>query len=132
MSDRSPKLMVVDDDPGMRTTLSAIIEDEGFEVVSAEDGFQAIAFANRTPFAIIFIDIKMPGMNGVDAFREIKRISPASTVVMMTGFSVEELVKEAQDEGAYAVLYKPLDMQQVVAILQEGVKVTSPSEGVPR
>ena len=98
-----PKIMVVDDDPGMRLTLVGIIEDEGYEVFGAEDGYRAIELAEETSFALIFMDIRMPGLNGVETYREIKKINPRSVVVMLTGFSVESLVKEALKEGAYAV-----------------------------
>ena len=122
MTDSQPKIMVVDDDQGMRITLEGIIEEEGYDVVGAADGYQAIELARETPFALIFMDIKMPGMNGVDTYREIKKIRPETIVVMMTGFSVEELVKEALSEGAYAVIYKPFDMHQIIDIMQAMLK----------
>ena len=124
MTDSQPKIMVVDDDQGMRITLEGIIEEEGYDVVGAEDGYRAIELARETPFALIFMDIKMPGINGVDTYREIKKISPESVVVMMTGFSVEELVKEALHEGAYAVIYKPFDMYRIIDIMQAMLKTT--------
>ena len=117
MGDCQPKVMVVDDDPGMLATLEGIIEDEGYDVVGAEDGYQAIALARDTPFALIFMDIKMPGINGVETHREIKKVSPGSVVVMMTGFSVEELGKSALEEGAYAVIYKPFSVDQIIEIV---------------
>ena len=117
MEDTQHKIMVVDDDEGMRITLEGIIEDEGYEVMGAGDGYQAIQLAKETPFDLIFMDIKMPGINGVETYREIKRISPQSVVVMMTGFSVEDLVKEALEEGAYAVIYKPFSMEQIIDIV---------------
>jgi CheY-like chemotaxis protein len=124
MIDKQPKIMVVDDDPGMRFTLEAIMEDEGYDVTVVEDGHQAIQLAKETHFALIFMDIKMPGINGVDAYREIKMVSPGSVVVMMTGYSVPELIKEALEEGAYAVLYKPLTMEQVIDIMQAVLKTS--------
>lgn len=124
MTDYRPKIMVVDDDPGMRFTLEAIMEDEGYDVTGVEDGHQAIRLAKETHFALIFMDIKMPGINGVDAYREIKKVSPGSVVVMMTGYSVPELIKEALEEGAYAVLYKPLAIEQVIDIVQAVLKTS--------
>ena len=100
MPGQQPKIMVVDDDPGLRLTLEGIIEDEGYDVVGAENGDQAIELARQCPFDLIFMDIKMPGMNGVDAYKEIKKVSPTSVVFMMTGFAVEEQIKEALEEGA--------------------------------
>lgn len=124
MSNNLARILVVDDDPGMRVTLEGIIEDEGYEVVAASDGYQAIEKAKDSFFDLIFMDIKMPGINGVDTYREIKRASPHSVVVMMTGFSVEELVKEALQEGVYGVLYKPFAMEQIINIMQMVLKST--------
>ena len=114
--------MVVDDDPGVRLTLEGIIEDEGYDVVGVPDGYRAIELAGQQTFALIFMDIKMPGIDGLDTYRKIKRVSPEAVVVMMTGFSVEDLVKEALDEGAYAVIYKPFDMEQIIDIVQVVLK----------
>lgn len=119
MSPNAPRILVVDDNPSMRLTLEGIIEDEGYEVVGAGDGFEAIEIARATSFDLIFMDIKMPGLNGVEAYREIKKANPRSVVVMMTGFSVEELVSEALTAGAYTVLYKPFSGEQIVAILAD-------------
>ena len=69
----------------MRITLEAMIEEEGYDVVGAEDGYQAIELARESPFALIFMDIKMPGINEVDTCREITKIRPDSGVVMVTG-----------------------------------------------
>jgi len=118
MTNNQPKVMVVDDEPGMRLTLEGIIEDEGYDVIGVSDGYQAIELAGTESFALIFMDIKMPGINGVEAYHEIKRVSPGSVVVMMTGFAVEELVKEALENGAYAVLYKPFAGEQIIEILE--------------
>ena len=70
------RIMVVDDDPGMRMTLAVIIEEEGYDVVEASD-YQAIELAKENSLDLIFMDIIMPGMHGVDAFREIKKLAPA-------------------------------------------------------
>jgi CheY-like chemotaxis protein len=120
--------MVVDDVAAMRITLEAIIEEEGYAVAVAEDGYQAIEMARAPPFDLVFMDIKMPGISGVEAFRQIKSVRPECRVVMMTGFSLENLVNEALAEGAHAVLHKPFDVEQVTIILKEVIK-TGPSEG---
>ena len=124
MTENHPKIMVVDDEQGMVATLVGILEDEGYDVIGVDDGNQAIALAKESPFALIFMDVKMPGINGVETFREIKKISPDSVVVMMTGFSVEELVKDALEEGAYSVIYKPFEVGQILDIVQFVLKTT--------
>ena len=80
MTDERPWIMVVDDDAGIRVTLEGMIEEEGYEVTGVEDGYRAIELAKEAPFALIFMDIKMPGINGVETYREIKKVSPQSVV----------------------------------------------------
>ena len=118
------KILVVDDLRSIRLTLGGILEDEGHDVVLAENGYQAIEAAKQTSFALIFIDIKMPGINGVQTFREIKKINPRAAVIMMTAYSVEDLVKEALEEGAYAVVYKPFDIEHIVSIIESALRKT--------
>jgi len=114
-------ILVVDDLKSIRLTLGKILEDEGYTIVLAEDGYQAIEAAKQTPFDLIFMDIKMPGINGVQTFREIKKINPEAAVIMMTAYSLEELVREALDEGAYAVVYKPFDIEKIVSIIESAL-----------
>ena len=118
MQAHETNVLIVDDDNGIRFTLQGIIEDEGYSVRGAEDGYKAIELVKETAFHWVFMDIRMPGLNGVETYLEIKKISPESKVVMMTGFSVEALVKEALEEGVYAVLYKPLPVEQVLSLIK--------------
>ena len=117
-------ILVVDDLKGMRVTLGRILEDEGHNVVLAENGYQAIEAAKQTSFDLIFMDIKMPGINGVQTFREVKKINPQAAVIMMTAYSVEDLVREALEEGAYAVVYKPFDIEDIVNIIESALRKT--------
>lgn len=112
-------ILVVDDLRSMRLTLGGILEDEGYSVMTVEDGYQAIEAVGKRHFDAIFIDIKMPGIDGVQTYREIKKIDSDAAVVMMTAYSVEELVKEALEEGAYAIIYKPFDINMVITIIEE-------------
>lgn len=117
-------ILVVDDLKSSRLTLGGILEDEGHNVVLAENGYQAIEAARQVPFDVIFMDIKMPGINGVQTFREVKKINPRAAVIMMTAYSVEDLVREALEEGAYAVVYKPFDIEHVVNIIEAALRKT--------
>ena len=112
-------ILVVDDLRSIRLTLGGILEDKGHNVVTVEDGYQAIEAVRNTHFDVIFMDIKMPGINGVQTFREVKKIDPKAAVIMMTAYSVEDLVKEALEEGAYAIIYKPFDIDRIIALIEE-------------
>lgn len=110
-------ILIVDDLRNMRLTLGGVLEDEQHNVVIVEDGYQAIKAVENTHFDAVFMDIKMPGINGVETFREVKKLDPEIVVIMMTGYSVEELAKAAFEEGAYTCLQKPFDMEKVISIV---------------
>jgi len=112
-------ILVVDDLRSIRLTLEGILEDKGHNVVTAENGYQAIEEVRENHFDVIFMDIKMPGINGVQTFREVKKIDPKAAVIMMTAYSVEDLVKEALEEGAYTIVYKPFDIDKIISLIDE-------------
>jgi len=118
MNDKG-NILVVDDDAGMCETLCDIIEEEGYRAVSALSGEKAIGRVQEEPFDVVLMDVKMPGMDGVEAFKQIKRIRPEAAVIMMTGYTVPELIQEALQEGAYGVVYKPLDVEKVLTLIQD-------------
>ncbi|WP_437634560.1 response regulator [Sorangium sp. So ce854] len=111
------RVLVVDDEEGMRATLAANLELEGYEVVEARDGAHALELARRQRFALVLSDVKMPGLNGVETFRELRRIQPGLTVVLMTGFAIERLIEEGIGEGVYAVIYKPFSMEHLARVV---------------
>ena len=112
-------ILVVDDLRSMRLTLGAILEDAGHNVVTVENGYEAIEAVKKTHFDAIFMDIKMPGINGVETFEEIKQIDPQAAVIMMTGYSVDDLIRKAVSEGAYICLHKPFDIEKVIGLVKE-------------
>ena len=122
MADNKLEILVVDDHRNMRQTLSGIIQEQGHQVTQAEDGYQALNEVKKTSFDLVFMDIIMPGINGVQVLREIKKIDPEVPVVMMTGFSVEHLVNDAVAEGAISVIYKPFRLAQVMGFVESAAK----------
>jgi two-component system, NtrC family, response regulator HydG len=113
------RTLIVDDHVGMRTTLQDILEDEGYHVISASSGDEAVEICQDIKFDIIIMDVKMPGINGVEAFRRIKAISKDTRVIMMSAYSIDEMKLEALREGAIAFLQKPLDISQVLRLIEE-------------
>jgi len=114
-------ILIVDDDVGICETLSDIMEVMGYHTAFALDGYEAIQKVKDVVFDVILMDIKMPGINGVETFKQIKKVRPEIAVVMMTAYAVEDLIGEALREGAYGVLYKPFDMERMIGLL-EGIK----------
>lgn len=112
------KILIVDDDANMCETLSDILEEKGYRVVVAQDGPKAIEEVEGQRFDLALIDIVMPGMNGVEALRDIKAVDPQITTMIMTGHSaLEGSVSEALEAGVDGVLYKPLDIDVIVEMI---------------
>lgn len=114
-----PSVLIVDDDVGMALTTALILKRKGYSVVTAHDGPEAIERVKERPFDMILMDVKMPLMNGVEAYRRIKGIRPNAVVVMMTAYAVEDLIRQALDEDAYGILRKPLDVEEMVSVIEE-------------
>ena len=122
------KILVVDDQPGVRLTLAAILKRRGYEVAVAEDGYGAIEEIKKNGIDVAILDIKMPGMDGVETFVKIKQINPNILVFMMTAFAVEDQIKRAIEEGAKGIVYKPFDVDEVLAMIGGCAKFPSHPE----
>jgi two-component system, NtrC family, response regulator HydG len=108
------KLLVVDDDIDNAQSLGELFEMEGHSVCVVHNGQDAINAYLTQSFDLAFMDVMMPGKNGVESFGEIRRLRPEAKVIMMTGYSVEELLQQATREGALGVIEKPLDAAEVL------------------
>jgi DNA-binding NtrC family response regulator len=114
---KKTKVLIVDDQPGMTETLADILGDQGCDVARATNGRQALEHVATHSVDMVLMDIIMPGMNGVETFRALKRVSPYMPVLMMTGYQVPHLVQDAMHEGSVAVLQKPVDPGVLVGIV---------------
>jgi len=112
-------ILIVDDNVSQCKTMSFVLKRKGYDVAIANDGLEAIERVKEKPFDIVLMDIKMPLMNGVETYRRIKEIRPEAVVIMMTAYAVEELVRQALEEGAYGIVYKPVDLEKVIAMIEE-------------
>ncbi len=116
--DKEISILVVDDNINLCRTMSFILKRKGYAIITAKDGLKAIENVKERSFDIIFMDIKMPLMDGVETYKRIKKIRPKAIVIMMTAYAVEELVQEALQEGAYSIIYKPLDIERVIVLIE--------------
>ncbi|MEW6379816.1 MAG: response regulator [bacterium] len=113
----------MDDQPGMRETLIDILQDAGYEVESAGDGYGAIEKTDQQFFDVILIDIIMPGINGVETIRKIqktnKKIDRKTEFILMTAYSAEALIEEALSYGIYQYVNKPFPPEQIISLVEE-------------
>jgi DNA-binding NtrC family response regulator len=122
MPSRQRTILVVDDDPAMLLTAAANIELAGYRVLEAESGDRALDLVReRDDIDLILSDIRMPGKNGIELYREVKQLRPGLPVIMMTAFAVEDLVTDALTEGAYTVVLKPFDTGKVLETIAHAI-----------
>jgi two-component system, NtrC family, response regulator HydG len=112
-------ILLVDDNASLNRSLALVLEHKGYAVTTAKDGPSAIEEVRAGAFDIIFLDIKMPQMDGVETYGWIKRIRPESVVIMMTAYAVEETVRQALEDGVRAILHKPVDIPRLLALIEE-------------
>jgi two-component system response regulator PilR (NtrC family) len=114
MNSASARILLIDDEPGMREVLSAVLGRAGHSVVVAESGQQGIILIGAEIFDLVITDVKMPGpYNGMDVLKTAKDISPETVVVILTAFATLDMAVEAMKLGAYDVLTKPFNNDHV-------------------
>jgi DNA-binding NtrC family response regulator len=116
-------VLIVDDNSSFCRSMSLVLKAKGYAVSMVSGGLEALEKVKEASFDMIFMDVKMPDMDGVEAYRRIKQVRPGAVVAMMTGYAVEDLVEQAVREGARDVLYKPLDIDRVTALIDESTTV---------
>ena len=115
---RALSVLVVDDNKDLCQNVKEVLDSAGYQSACVYDGFKAIEHVQKSPPDIILMDVKLPGMNGVEVFKKIKKIIPKVGVIMITGYSVDELVEEAIREGARGYMNKPLDFDRLFALIE--------------
>jgi DNA-binding NtrC family response regulator len=109
-------ILVVDDDPGMADTLTDIFQANQYEVAIALSGDAAVSMTRRRAYDLVLMDIQLPGIDGVQALTAMKAEGLAKHVIMMTAYTRDELVKEAEKRSGFPVLPKPLDLERVLSL----------------
>ncbi|MCF7791883.1 MAG: response regulator [Victivallales bacterium] len=112
------KILVVDDNEAFAGCIKDIVEAKGYESATASGGSEALEKVKNGFSGIVIMDIKMPVLNGVETLKKMKKVKPDICVILMTGFSVEDLIKDALEEGAFGILYKPLDFNKLIGMIE--------------
>lgn len=119
------RLLVVDDEKSQREILAGFLQKEGFSVASAESGEQALKLFEEKFYEMALIDMKMPGMGGLELLKRIKKISPDTQVIVMTAFGTVETAVSAMKEGAFYYVNKPVDLEELKVILKKASETHS-------
>ncbi len=116
------RIMLVEDEDSVRLTLAANLELDGFEVVEAESAEEALTLLKEHKVDVVLSDIRMPGISGVELFREIRRQHAGLPVILMTAFTTEEFVDQAIEEGVFTVLSKPVNLGKLAGTLERAIE----------
>jgi two-component system, NtrC family, response regulator HydG len=120
---RLGQILIVDDEPNMRLTLSAILRAEGYHVDTADNGLKAVEQCQQGHYDVILMDIRMPGLDGVTAFRQLRSYQHNARMIFMSAYGLDDLKQMALEEGAIAFLDKPLDLDKVIRLIQEAYEI---------
>jgi two-component system response regulator HydG len=115
---RPARVLIIDDDRDVAESLADVVESRGHAVGLAFSGEEGLAKFRAQDFDVVFVDVKMPGMNGVETYLNVRKIRPQANVVMMTGFSVEQVLREASQRGALRVVDKVGAENEIVPIVK--------------
>lgn len=113
------KLLIVDDSEFMRRSLKLIFENESFEVIEAEDGYEAVKLYKECSPAVVTMDINMPGKTGIEAIKEIKAVDPAAKIIVVTAMGTEEMIRESIQNGAANFIIKPFEEEQIKEVVKK-------------
>ena len=115
----SSRILIVDDSKFMRMLLADLLTRNGFEVLEAESGEQAVkVFLEESP-DLVTLDILMPGRDGIETLQDLRAQSPEARVVMVTALGMEDYIKRALDSGADGFILKPFSAEKVLETVQE-------------
>lgn len=117
------RILVVDDDAGMRETLEAVLSADGYKVSTAANGKEAIEILERSKFDIILLDLKMPDCKGTELLPKIKKLDPDNIIIMMTAYGTIKTAVEAVKLGAYDFITKPFELEEVRMIIQKALEI---------
>jgi two-component system, NtrC family, nitrogen regulation response regulator NtrX len=120
-----PKILLIDDESAIRKALKEILEYESFEVDEAEDGPTGIRMAEKEVYDLIFCDIKMPRMDGMEVLEKLKEKGVESPVVIITGHGSVETAVDALKKGAWDFIQKPLDLNRILVTVRNASNQTA-------
>jgi excisionase family DNA binding protein len=117
-------ILVVDDEEVIRLLFKETLEELGHQVITAENAAIALEIVKKTELDLVFLDLKMPGMDGADLFRQIKAVKPRLAVVIITGYPDSEMMARALVQGPFGVMNKPFGESDIITAVNNFLHIT--------
>lgn len=118
----SAKILIAEDEKGMRDVLEIFLQEEGYQTFSVKDGLEAMGMLERDIYDLVITDIKMPGADGFEVLKKIKEISPHTVVIMITAYGTTESAIEAIRLGAYDYIEKPFKIEEIRVVVKRALE----------
>ena len=116
------RILVIDDDELIRSLFKQTLEEQGHTVVTAGTGAEGLEYVKRWEFDLVFLDLKLPGMDGAELLREIKSTRPKLAVAIITGYPGSEMMERALKQGPLGVMNKPFDSSDIINAVSSFLK----------
>jgi two-component system response regulator AtoC len=117
------QILIVDDDESIRTLLAAVLAREGFQTVTARDGQEGLALFRATSPDIVLMDIRMPGMSGIEAMRAMLELRPGAAVILMTAYADLDTAVQAIKSGVFDFIIKPFDLAEISLLVDRAYQI---------
>ena len=121
MSAKAPSVLVVDDEVDTCRNLSDILTDLGYHVDVAHDGPSALELVRHSAYDVALLDLRMPGMSGLELYREVKKLRADTVAIIVTAYAASDTADEALTAGAWQVLPKPADLPRLLGLVDQAV-----------
>jgi len=122
---KKTQILIVDDDPGITSSISGLLEDEGYETLTAQNGKEGLARAKDKDVALVLLDVYMPGMNGLEVLTALKKMAPQAGVVMISGEADIDTAVKATKAGALDFIEKPLQPERLLVSIKNALSMAS-------
>ncbi|MFS8606002.1 response regulator [Priestia aryabhattai] len=119
------KILIVDDQYGIRILLTEVLQKEGYTTFQAANGFQAIDITKEQAPDLVLLDMKIPGMDGIEILKRLKQHDETIKVIIMTAYGELDMIQEAKDLGALTYFAKPFDIDEIRKVVREYIPVKS-------
>src|SRR5579871_3363271 len=131
MVSTAAKILIVDDEPGVLLTSRAILQQEGYDVEAAANGAEAVEAIRQRHYDLVLTDLKMPGIDGLGVLAEVRKRSPLTVTVMMTGYGSVGSALDAVQLGAYEYLLKPIEVEDLKQAVRRSLERSASLKLIP-
>ena len=115
------RILIVDDEPDTCANLSDILTDLGYHVDTAHDGFAALELVKKQPYDVALLDLRMPGMDGLELYRRMREVSAGTVAIVVTAYAGSDTAKSIRAAGAWQIVPKPVDTGNLLGLVGQAL-----------